>query len=346
MNPRDVSTLEFNYLIRKVREYCYSKRLIEACVQHRKSYATVCEDPRNVMISKRKVNGGGEETFPLPQTGQMQLEREMQHFIEEGLGHLFQKTSQGQQLMGFFALNFSYRDEDHEESLESPENCKEDPSGPPRYRRQFPMFEVELATDFEGLIEFITGFLKHLGFPVHLAKRGRWIETARRLKVKDIDREAERRLGEETPIFFLTHFPLEAVDEFDTTEPFWNMKRDPKDPRLTLKVDVIMKQEVFGCAERSCDPDDMRKRFLAQHKGTYHQLLFKIAGDGNLKKGKKKVMAELEDYWKRPFITRSGFGMGWTRLTRVMRDLNLFPTDLVKANVGLRSTKYVVRSTS
>ena len=287
----------------------------------------MCEDPANVMISKRKLNGGGEESFPLPQTGQMQLEREMQHFIEKGFGSLFQ----GKTLMGFFALNFSYRNEDQEEPLESPKNGD---LSLPRYRRQFPMFEVELATDFEGLIKFITGFLKHLGFPVHLAKRGKWVETARRLKVKDIDREAERRLGEETPIFFLTHFPLESVDEFNTTEPFWNMKRDPNDPRLALKVDVIIKQEVFGCAERSCDRDDMKKRFLAQHNGTYHQLLFKIAGDGDPKMGEKKVMDELEDYWKRPFIIRSGFGVGWTRLTRAMRDLNLFPADLVKANLG------------
>ena len=190
------------------------------------------------------------------------------------------------------------------------------------------MFEVELATNFEGLIWFIKGLLKYLGVPVEKAKRGRWVDVARRLKVKDIDREAELRIGQETPIFFLTHFPLDQVDEFCTTDPFWNMKRDPEDSRLALKVDVILDgEETFGCAERSCDVDDMKKRFFSQSGGEYHQLLFKIAGDGE--RGKKIVMAELDDYWSRPFIVRSGFGLGWTRLVRAMRNLNLFPDNLM-----------------
>jgi len=326
MDPRDVTTLEFNYLIRKIREYCYSRRLLEACVQHRKSYAAMCEDPHNVMEIKRKTSDGEIETIPAPQTGQMQLEREMQYFIERGWGDIFE--GKDPKCLGFFALNYSYRNEDREDPLDGDSGEEL-----PRYRRQFPMFEVELACDFEGLIEFIRGLLKHLGFPVHLAKRGRWVETARRLGVKDIDHEAERRLGEETPIFFLTHFPLEKVDEFESTDPFWNMKRDPKDPRLVLKVDVILKQEVLGCAERSDDTDDMMKRFFSQGGGSYHRRLFEIAGDGDYEKGKKKVMAELKDYWSRPFRVRSGFGCGWTRLVSAGRQQKIFPKDLLKANL-------------
>ena len=324
MDPRDVTTLEFNYIIRKIRDYCYSYGMLEACVQHRKSYACMCEDPKNVMITKRKINGGGEESIPLPQTGQMQLERELQYFIEQGYP-LKNESSEG--ISGFFALNYSYRNEDHEDPLE--DNPKTGETA--RYRRQFPMFEVELVDDFEGLIKFITGLLKSLGFPVHLAKRERWVDTARRLGVKDIDRKAELRIGKETPIFFLTHFPLETVDEFPTTDPFWNMKRDPKDSRLSMKVDVIINgEETFGCAERSCDVKDMKERFSKQSGGKYSHRLFKIAGDGDLEKGKKLVMAELEDYWSRPFEVRSGFGMGWTRLTRAMRNLNLFPENLIE----------------
>ena len=322
MDPQDVSTLEFNYMIRKIREFCYSKNMLECCVQHRKSYAAMCEDPSNVMTITRKSCDGGVETIPAPQTGQMQLEREMQHFIESALGNLFEGNNP--KCFGFFALNYSYRDEEREDPLDSLDL---------RYRKQFPMFEVELACDFEGLIKFITELLEHLGFPVHLAKRGRWVETAKRLGVKDIDHEAERRLGEEAPIFFLTHFPLEKVDGFEGTDPFWNMARDPEDPKLTLKVDVLFGKEALGCAQRSCNVKDMRKRFFEQGKGQYHKRLFYIAGNGDFKEGEKKVMAELEDYWARPFITRSGFGMGWQRTATAMKKLGLFPKDLVKANL-------------
>ena len=76
---------------------------------------------------------------------------------------------------------------------------------------------------FDGLIIFIVGLLKHLGFPIEKAKRGRWVDVARKLGVKDIDREAEKRISKEiSPIFFLTHFPLEDYEEFKTTNPFWN----------------------------------------------------------------------------------------------------------------------------
>jgi len=326
MDPTDVTTLEFNYLIKKIREYCTQQRLLESCVQHRKSYTAMCEDPNNVMVLERKVNGGGTVKVPAPQTGQLQLERELQYFIENGYGYLFEQGK----CNGFYALNYSYRNEDHEDPLE------DDPEKgiTARYRRQFPMFEVELTCNFEGLIKFIAGLLKHLGFPVHLAKRGTWVETAKRLGVKDIDREAELRIGKETPIYFLTHFPLEATDGFESTDPFWNMSRDPENPKLTLKVDVIVNgEETFGCAERSCDVEDMKKRFFTQGNGEYHKLLFKIAGNGLISEGSRKVGAELADYWSRPLITRSGFGMGWTRLVRAMKNLNLFPKDLIKANL-------------
>ena len=74
----------------------------------------------------------------------------------------------------------------------------------------------------------------------------------------------------------------------------------------------------------------IKERFSKQSGGKYSHRLFKIAGDGDLEKGKKLVMAELEDYWSRPFTVRSGFGMGWTRLTRAMRNLGLFPENLTE----------------
>ena len=257
------------------------------------------------MKSKRKTNSGGTEEFPLPQTGQMQLERELQY-----------DTEQGRKTYGFFTITSSYRDEKIEEPLETG-----------RYRRQFPLLEVEIREDFEGLIAFIKGMLKHLGFPVDLCKRGKWVDVARQLKVKDIDREAEIRIAKEiSPIFFLTHFPLEQYEEFPTTNPFWNMKRDPLEPRLSLKVDLILGHaekdlgmEVGGCAQRETSVQDMKHRFLTIENGEYSELLFKF--------GKEKVMEELEDYWSRPFPVRSGFGLGVSRLITVMHAWKLFPHD-------------------
>ena len=305
MDPFDISTEDFDYVIKLLRKYCSSLGMKEVCAQHRKSYAAMCEDPKNVMKSKRKCNGGGVEEFPLPQTGQMQLEREMQHDVE-----------QGRKTYGFYTLSFSYRDEDTEEPL-----------GEGRYRRQFPLFEVEIRESLEGLIKFIQGMLRYVGFPIDLCKRGRYVDVARKLGVKDIDREAEKRIcAEISPIFFLTHFPLERYEEFPTTNPFWNMKRDPEDKRLSLKVDVILghKQkglgmETFGCAERETDVEDMKKRFLTIENGEYAKLLFQF--------GKEKVMDELNDYWSRPFPQRSGFGLGLSRLIAVMHAWKLFPHD-------------------
>ena len=99
----------------------------------------------------------------------------------------------------------------------------------------------------------------------------------------------------------LQNFPLR-------TSPFWNMK--PGSGDLFNKIDVIMYgQETIGSAERSCDPDGMRKMFYSITEGGYAAKLFELFG-------KERVEAELDEFLKFDFFPRFGAGIGLTRLAR------------------------------
>ncbi len=297
MQPSDVDSLEFDHVIRKLREYCYQQGLIEAGVQHRRSILAACEDPETVS----EYNHGG-QVWPLPQTGQMQLELEM---------------LRRPKVPGFFTLTYSYRNEPN--------------PVPGRHDLIFPMFEFELHGGFERLIEFEAGLLRHMGFnvPEHLevldlsktpdeqktATRGTWDDAATLLGVTgdDIGHEDETKLGNTFgPIFFLTDFP-------NKTSPFWNMRQNPKWEGHALKADVIIHgMETIGSAERAVDSVEMLREFKTISGGGYANLLYS-------KFTHERVDKEMEQYLSYDFFHRCGGGIGMTRLIRGMRLEGLLP---------------------
>ena len=122
------------------------------------------------------------------------------------------------------------------------------------------------------------------------------------------DHEA-RLYADHGPVYFLKDFP-------EYTDPFWNMRRyDNSD--LAKKVDVIIcGQETIGSAERSCDPEDMRHRFMTISNGGYANTLFS-------RFGKQRVLDEFEYFLKHQFFPRSGGGIGMTRMLRALREKSL-----------------------
>jgi len=273
---------EIGHAISKLREFCLLEGLKEVYVQHRKSILAACEDPETLSV----YYSGGVK-WPLPQTGQMQLEVEM---------------LKDPNAKGFFTVTTSYRDEPH---------LIED-----RRYSVFPMFEVEIEGDMEKLIDFEERMLKHLGFNMKDRARGDWVEVAESLGcsgTNDISHKEEQRLWKERgPIFFLCNFPFK-------TSPFWNMKLDDDNKDISKKVDVILYgMETIGSAERSCNPEEMRCLFHAISEGKY-------AGKLYSEFTKERVDEELEGFLSFNFRPRSGFGMGLSRLIRAMNLADLFP---------------------
>jgi aspartyl/asparaginyl-tRNA synthetase len=83
------------------------------------------------------------------------------------------------------------------------------------------------------------------------------------------------------------------------------------------KIDVILHgQETIGSAERSCNIEEMRKIFFTIEDGRYSQKLIDLFGH-------HRVMNELNEFLQYNFITRSGGGIGITRLIRAMELSNL-----------------------
>jgi aspartyl/asparaginyl-tRNA synthetase len=89
------------------------------------------------------------------------------------------------------------------------------------------------------------------------------------------------------------------------------MKRND-DGQTAKKIDVILSgMETIGSAERSVDIADMKLRFDTIMDGSYAQTIYD-------KFGKERVDKEMEDFFKHQFITRSGGGIGVTRLIKSM----------------------------
>ena len=104
---------------------------------------------------------------------------------------------------------------------------------------------------------------------------------------------------------FLKNFPLH-------TSPFWNVPLYP-DGLHAKKVDVILSgQETIGSAERSSNKDDMRSMFYSISDSQYSRTLF-------AKFTKPRVEHELEEFLSYDFPTRSGGGIGVTRLIRSLK---------------------------
>jgi len=229
--------------------------------------------------------------WPLPQTGQMWLEYEL---------------LKDPKPPGYFCVSTSYRNEP-------------DPI-PGRHEIIFPMFEFELKGDFGEMKKMEKELLEFLGY----GAKNTFIEEdyktiAKKMGVNEITCKEEMSLYTDQghKVFFLQNFP-------EYTSPFWNMKR--YDDKITAKkTDIIMSgMETIGSAERSSDKDDMRNRFKTISGGMYAKKLYNLFGQ-------ERVDREMDEFLSHKFITRSGGGIGMTRLIRSMELEGLIPKDVVEA---------------
>lgn len=227
------------------------------------------------------------QCWPLPQTGQMHLEDIV--------------LDNGQNTPGFFCITTSYRQEAN--------------PVPGRHDLIFPMIEFEIPGDIDQLQEFQKEFLEHLGFgPKDSFPEGDYMDICKKYGVDELEHEHEAMLYKDYgPVFFLKHFP-------EATSPFFNMSRIPASettPSLAKKIDVIIcGVETFGSAERSCNPEEMNKLFHTISAGAYANTLYS-------RFGKNRVEEELNQFLSHKFFVRSGCGIGYTRLCKSMKILNL-----------------------
>ena len=187
---------------------------------------------------------------------------------------------------------------------------------PGRHDCVFPMFEFEMKGTMEDLKRLEADLLRHLGFGSVLPF-GDYEDVARKLGVSVIDRFAEEEIQKRYgPAFSLERFPKR-------TDPFWNMLRLDEQGEISAKIDLILHgMETIGSAERSCDAERMRHDFLTISDGLYANLLFS-------KFGKRRVLAELNEFLSLPFFPRIGGGLGMTRMIRALELSGLLYTKTV-----------------
>ena len=231
--------------------------------------------------------------WPLPQTGQMWLEYEL---------------LKDPKPPGYFCVSTSYRNEQV--------------PIPGRHEIIFPMFEFELKGDFCNMLKMEKELLSFLGYSSNSSgefPESNYEDVVKRMNVFEITNTEEMSLYKDgkMPVFFLKNFP-------EYTYPFWNMKRCTNDNKAK-KVDIILSgMETIGSAERSSDKDDMRVRFNTISGGKYAKLLYNQFG-------RERVDREMDEFLSHNFITRSGGGIGITRLIRSMELEGLIPKDVIDA---------------
>ena len=272
-----INSKEFCSVVKKLRAFFDSKGFVEVHTQSRLSILAACEDPTTIST----YNYAG-QVWPLPQTGQMWLEYEMLTNKDEA--------------PGYYCLSTSFRNEPN--PVEG------------RHDKVFPMFEFEIRGGMDELQKMEQELLTHLGFDKFYQNgeypEGDYVDVAEKYGVTELENEHEEKLKEDHgPVFFLKNFP-------NYTSPFWNMKQHDEKGKAN-KIDVIIQGiETIGSAERSCDPEEMRKQFYSISDGGYANILF-----SNFTKD--RVEKELNEFLGFKFMDRSGGGIGVTRLIRAMK---------------------------
>lgn len=272
-----IDPCEFHSVVKKLRTFFEEKNWIEVHTQNRLSILAACEDPTTIST----YNYAG-EVWPLPQTGQMWLEYEL---------------LKNPDAAGFFCLSTSYRNEPN--PVEG------------RHDKIFPMFEFECRGGIDELVKLERELCEYLGFgSKDLFPEGKYEDVAREYGTVELDHSHEEQLRKDHgPVYFITDFP-------NFTSPFWNMSQS-ETRKHANKVDVIIHGiETIGSAERSCDPEEMRKQFYSISDGGYANILF-----SNFTK--QRVEQELDEFLKFKFFQRCGGGIGVTRLIRAMKLSNL-----------------------
>lgn len=272
--PRKIDPYEFDTVVKRMRTFFEGKGFLEVHTQSRLSILAACEDPSTIST----YNYAG-QVWPLPQTGQMWLEYEM--------------LKNPDRAPGYFCVSTSFRNEPN--------------PVPGRHDKIFPMFEFEMKGGMDAMMQMERELLEHLGFgKASEFPEGDYSDVAAEYGVKELEHEHEAQLDKDYGhVYFLKNFP-------NTTSPFWNM-RQHEDSEHAYKVDVIVHGvETIGSAERSCDPDEMRRQFYTISDGDYAKILF-----SNFTR--PRVQEELEEFLSFPFIQRSGGGIGVTRMIRAMK---------------------------
>ena len=282
---------EFTNVTHKLRDFFDDLGFVEVHTQNRLSILAACEDPNTVATFEYS-----NQTWPLPQTGQMWLEYEL---------------LKNPKLKGVYCVSTSYRQE------------KNPILG--RHELIFPMFEFEAPGDFNDLIMLEKKLCSYLGFWVYKNfdfSIGKYMDLVKRFRSDDniINNSHENILcRENNGVFFITHFP-------HYTSPFWNMKNQsllitlpingkPQNDNLALKCDVLLGgMETIGSAERSSDAGEMREKFYTVSDGKYSNLLFE-------KFGKDRVIKELDEFLEHDFFPRYGGGIGITRLMSALKGI-------------------------
>jgi len=234
-----MNIFEYSEAIRKMRQFFQEEKgFIEIPSQSRRSILAACEDPKT--ISQYIFSG---VNWPLPQTGQMWLEKEL---------------LQHPTVPGVFCISTSYRNEP-------------DPI-PGRHDKIFPMFEFESHGNVADMVKMEHALLDHLGFGSESGTTVSYDDACMQLGVEHLEapQEAEmhKKMGD---VIYLTDFPLRS-------DPFWNMRQKEGGNHFN-KVDVLLYgMETIGSAERSCNVDEMRNLFYTISDGQYAKLLFNHFG--------------------------------------------------------------------
>ena len=272
---------DYSKAVKAMRDFFQGEKgFIEVPAQSRQSILAACEDPAT--ISLYNFNG---IDFPLPQTGQMWLEREL---------------LENPDVKGVFCITTSYRNEPN--PIEG------------RHDKIFPMFEFESHGDMNDMIKLEKELLHHLGFNIteELVEVDfpeiTYDDASKKYDVELLDYNEEEMLCNEASYgdcVFLKDFPLR-------THPFWNMKH--RGDGIYSKVDVIMHgMETIGSAERATDVQEMREQFYNISDGEYAKLLFNHFG-------KERVVDELEEYVALDMFERFGGGIGVTRMVSALKN--------------------------
>lgn len=227
----------YNQIIQQMRRFFQEvKGFIEVPAQPRLSILAACEDPKT--ITQFIFSG---VNYPLPQTGQMWLERE----ILENPG-----------VPGVFCITTSYRNEPF--------------PIPGRHDKIFPMFEFESRGSMDDMRKLEAELLAHLGFPAPTSYN--YLDLCQKYAVSELTAAEELKMQAELGnVISLENFPI-------STSPFWNMKHN-KDG-IFNKIDVILYgMETIGSAERSTNVEEMRENFFTISNGQYAKLLFSAFGE-------------------------------------------------------------------
>ena len=272
----------YNDAVKKMRQFFQDEKgFTEVPAQSRQSILAACEDPAT--ISQYIFSG---INWPLPQTGQMWLERDL---------------LDNPKVDGVFCITTSYRNEPN--PVEG------------RHDKIFPMFEFETHGGMDVLLELEKGLLEHLGFTKDMYENneypeGDYDDIAKKYGVKELEHEHEEQLNKDHgPVHFIKNFPQH-------TSPFWNMKLNDEKTHAN-KIDVILHgMETIGSAERSINKDDMRSMFNNISGGEYSNTL-------NAQFNRERVQSELNEFLGHTFIPRCGGGIGVTRIIRAMKLSNL-----------------------